>query len=118
MRTSAMAERAVFADVARRMADPLLGGKVIAQPASRNVDPRILMNVAELPVVLDEEVARINVPVVLDHRVAVAGFVHGAGSRHLPGKRFGEVVEEANGHAPHVRPPQVEQLAEKTPVLL
>src|ERR1700690_249592 len=94
MRTSAMTQRPVLANATRRMADPLLGCKVIAQPAPRDIDPRILMNIAQLPIVFDEEIARINVPVVLDHRIAVAGFVHGAGARHLPGERFGEVVEE------------------------
>src|ERR1035441_324289 len=79
--------------------------------------PRIQIHIAQFPAALHEEIAGVDVAVVLYHHVAVAGFVHGAIPRLLARQGFGDVVEDADAHLTTVRPPQLENFAQEPPVL-
>ena len=84
---AAVADRLVFADLALGMGQRLLGGETVALRAARDLGPGIQIDVAQLPVAFHEEIARVDVAVVLHHHVAVAGFVHGAVAGLLAGQR-------------------------------
>ena len=93
------------------------GSKGVTARAAGDLRPRIDDHVAEFPGAFDEEVARVDIAVVLDDDVAVAGFMHGAITRLLAGQSFGDVVEEADAHLAPVGPPQVEQFTQEAAVL-
>src|SRR5260370_1343447 len=91
--TPAVAHRLIFTNRAFGMTYRLLRGKVPASLPSRDLRPRIQMNIAKLPVLLHEKVAWKDVSVMLDNGVAVAGFVHGACAWPLSGYGFRDIVE-------------------------
>jgi hypothetical protein len=113
-----VADPAVLADGALGVRLLLLEREQLPPLAARNFAPAIGFQVAQLPSALHEKVAGIHVAVVLHHHVAVAAFVERAGARLLARQRFGDVIEEAHPHAPPLRPPLVEDRAQKAPVLL
>src|SRR6185503_19601755 len=86
--TSAVADRLVRAYLALGVRQRLLGGETVAPRAAGDLRPRVEHHVAQLPRVLDEEIARVHVAVVFHHDVAVAGLMHGARAGLLSGKRL------------------------------
>ena len=117
LRASAVANGLVLARLALGVGQRLVGSEAVTARAARDLGPRVEDDVAEFPGAFDEEVARVDVAVVLHDDVAVAGFMHGAVARLLAGQSFGDVVEEADAHLAPVGPPQVEQLAQEAAVL-
>ncbi len=113
---AAVAEGFPLALGANGVADGFVVGKLEAAGVAGHLVPGVVHDVAELPGLLDEEVAGVDVAVVFDYGVAVAGFMHGAGAGFLSGERFGEVVEEADAHGAALGPPEVEGFAEELAV--
>jgi len=115
---SAVADVLVLADLALGMGQRLLRGETVAAGAARDLGPRVERDVAQLPGGFHEEVAGVDVAVVLHHHVAVACFMHGAGAGLLSGQGFRQVVEEADADVAAVGPPCVEHLDQESAVLL
>ena|SRR5215467_2677440 len=80
LRAAAMTEGLKFTCLTFRVSDGFLRGKIVSGLAPGYFGPRIHVNVPQLPTILDEEVARIDVAIVLDHNIAVAPLMHGAGA--------------------------------------
>src|SRR5579872_46606 len=116
--TSSMADRLVLAYLALRVGDCLLRSEAVTACPAGYFRPGIEHHVAEFPGALDEEIAGVNVAVVLHYDITVAGFVHRAGAGFLACDGFRDVVEKPDSNFAAVGPPHVEQFAQKAAVLL
>jgi len=61
----------------------LVRGELPPAGTARHLRPAIGVEVAEFPSGLDEEIAGVDVAVMLDHHVGIAAIVHGAGAGFL-----------------------------------
>ena len=107
---AAVANRLELTHLAIRVRDRLFGCETVPPRAASDLAPGVEIDVPQLPSALHEEVAGEDIAVILDHDVAVAGFVHLAAAGFLAGKRLGDVVEEPDAHPAVLRPPDVEQV--------
>ena len=108
-----MTDGLVFAYLAVRVSKGFLFGKAVAAVTAGNLRPGVEVYVAELPAAFDKEVAGENVAVVLDYRVAVAGFMHGAVAGLLTGNGFSDVVKKTDAHLAAFGPPEFKSLDEE-----
>jgi len=69
MGAAAMTDAAYFADRTFGMRDASLRGKLEPGAATRNFGPTVEVKVAKLPSAFHEEITRINIAVILHHRV-------------------------------------------------
>src|SRR5438270_562338 len=72
---AAVANGGVFAGLTFGMGDRLFGGELVAALAPGDLGPGVDVDIAELPLALDEEVAGVDVAVELDYGVAIATLV-------------------------------------------
>src|SRR5579871_1033863 len=113
-----MTDRLVFAYLTFRVMQSLLGRKREPFLFARDLGPGIQHDIAELPNLLDEKIAWIDIAVVLDYDIAIAGFMKSAVARLLPGEGLSDVVEKSKAYLPAFRPPQIERLHQKAAILL
>src|SRR2546423_13451695 len=113
LRAATMANRLKFARLAFRMSDGFFRGEAVPRLPTGYFGPRTHVNVPRLPTLLDEEIARIDAAIVLDHSVAIARLMQGARIGLVACERFGDVVKEPNAGFPALRPPQIEGLTEE-----
>src|SRR5262249_45221624 len=118
LRATPMTNGLVLAHLAFGMCKCFLGSKAVAACAACGVGPPMQRDIPQFPTVFHEKVAGIDIAVVFDDHIAVAGFVQSARPRFLARQSLCHVVEETDAYFAALRPPHVEDFAKETAVLL